>query len=107
MNDWILQIGLPILTAVLGVWSGNYMTKRQKKKSDLELMSEGTQSMLNTINGTLQKIDDLTSQVLDLKNENTQLKTERLSLNLKIDKLTKEVEELKQVINRMAKEKRV
>lgn len=105
LNELIIQIGLPILTAALGVWSGNFLTKRQKKKYDWEIISEANHTMLSTVNNTLKRIEELTKEVVDLKNENMQLKIERNSLNFKIDNLTKEVEELKNIINRLAKKK--
>ncbi|MGP1514444.1 MAG: hypothetical protein ACTTJH_00605 [Bacteroidales bacterium] len=105
MNEILLQIGLPILTAVLGVWSGNYITKRQKKKYDWEIISTANKTMLETVNNTLNQIKVLTEENIDLKNENMQLKVERNSLNFKIDNLTKKVEGLEQVIRRLSKKK--
>lgn len=107
MNDLILQIGVPIITAVTGWFSANYLTKRQKKKTDLEMVNDATQSMLSTINGTLTRIDELTQKITTLQTENLQLKAERVQLNMKIDTLTRKVDEMQQVISRLAKQKGV
>lgn len=107
MNDLVLHIVVPIISAVIGWFSANYMTKRQKNKDDLKMVNDATQSMLSTINGTLTRIDELTQKITTLQTENLQLKAERVQLNMKIDTLTRKVDEMQQVISRLAKQKGV
>lgn len=110
MNDWILQIGVPIITAVLGVLSGNYMTKRQKKKDELETVSKSTQDLIEALTQSNKKINDLTTRLvaeteekLKYLNKVTTLEKEKISLNAKIDKMQRDIDELKQVISRLSK----
>ncbi|MBR1775354.1 MAG: hypothetical protein IJ759_07535 [Bacteroidales bacterium] len=112
MNDLIREIALPILTGIIGWFSNNYMSKRSKKKDDLSVITDCTQNLIEALTKANEKINDLTNRLiketeekLQYLNRVTALEKEKISLNAKIDKMQRDINELKQVINRLSKNK--
>ena len=105
MNSEIMTMVTGIVMALVGWFTSKAMTKREKKKSDMELISSSTENLLAGINQlTAQNkslVDELRTQQeknLQLIKENSELLEDKLSLSNEIKKLRKEVERLTKIV---------
>jgi predicted RNase H-like nuclease (RuvC/YqgF family) len=112
MNETIGQILIYIATAVGGWLSAKILTKREKKKSDIDLISSSTKDLLDGIKELTSQNKELVNELqeeqkknLELIKEKKALLQEQLDLNSKIDNLEKKVANLTAVIKKFAKEK--
>jgi|GEM_PF-1207248 hypothetical protein len=114
MNEYVWQVIMCITTAVVGWFSAKVMTKREKKQSDLELVSKSTTDLLQGIQELTKQNKDLVlelaseqSKNLELIKENKSLLQEKIDLNGKIENLEKKVAGLTAVIKKLAKNEKV
>lgn len=105
MNNEILTTLTGIVMALVGWFTSKAMTKREKKKSDMELISSSTENLLAGINQlTAQNkalVDELKAQQeknLQLIKENNELLLDKQTLSNEIKKLRKEVERLTKIV---------
>lgn len=105
MNNEILTTLTGIVMALVGWFFSKAMTKREKKKSDMELISSSTENLLAGINQlTAQNkalVDELKSQQeknLQLIKENNELLLDKQTLSNEIKKLRKDVERLTKMV---------
>lgn len=105
MNNEILTTLAGIVMALVGWFTSKAMTKREQKKSDMELISSSTENLLAGINQlTAQNkalVDELKAQQeknLQLIKENNELLLDKQTLSNEIKKLRKEVERLTKIV---------
>lgn len=102
LAEWFL---LPLAGGVAGFLTRALTTRRERKKSDLEIINSAITPLLTSIRELTEQnkalIDKLTLEQqasLDYMSRNKALLEERETLVTKIDKLTRQVEALKKLI---------
>lgn len=105
MNSEVMAMITGVVMAVVGWFSSKAMTKREKKKSDMELISSSTENLLAGINQLTSQnkalVDELKIQQeknLQLIKENNELLLDKQTLSNEIKKLRKEVEQLRKIV---------
>lgn len=105
MNSDIMAILSGGVMALVGWFSSKAMTRREKKKSDMELISSSTENLLAGINQlTAQNkalVDELKAQQeknLQLIKENNELLLDKQTLSNEIKRLQKKVDKLTKII---------
>lgn len=116
MENWVTTyIVIPLSSAIVGFISKGLMTRRERSKSDLEIINNAITPLLNSIrelteqnNALVAKLTDEQAKVLEYMQKNKELLEERSELIAKIDKLTRQVELLKKMIRDLpSKEKEI
>ena len=104
MAGWILAIANPIITFILTKW----LTKRDKKEKDIQIVSTTVTSSIESINKLTDQVSELVTKLcaeqdknVALLQEKSQLLKERTELTSKIDKLQKEVTALTKKIDQL------
>lgn len=102
---WITYLIIPTASALVGFITKSLMTRRERTKSDLEIINQAITPLLSSIrelteqnNSLVARLTDEQTKVLQYMQKNKELLEERSELIAKIDKLTKQVELLKKMI---------
>lgn len=103
MIELIKDFGLPVLTAVLGWLGSKWQTSREAKQSDIKLINEAINPLLLSISELTKTLQDTNGKLIEEQQKNLQLTVERNTLANKIEKLTKQINELKQALDKLTK----
>lgn len=105
MSSWIEYIVLPFIGVIVGYLTKVFTTKRERKKTDLEIINAAISPLLNSIGELteqnrqlINKLTDEQMNTLEYMKRNKDLLEERAELVSKIDRLTKQVELLKKML---------
>lgn len=98
----ILDVGkifvLPILTAVLGWLGKSVKSRRENKKSDLELINNAISPLLRSISELTDHVGKVTAELVEEKAKNLELTTQRDAQRGEIEALTSKVTSLERKI---------
>lgn len=104
-SDIWQYVVLPLSGVVVGYLSRLLTTRRERKKSDLDLITESVTPLLNSIRELadqnrelVDKLADEQRSCLEYMKQNKSLLEERAELVSKINKLTRQVDEMKKML---------
>lgn len=113
MTAWevIERIVLPVVTGLLGWFGSRFLTAREKKKTDLEIINGAIAPLLNSIGDLTTTVERINAKLiaeqeknLALLHENAELQAERENLTGKIENLEKRVARLTRLVQNLTKE---
>lgn len=94
--------------ALMGFFTWLYskwQTKREKKKTDLDLINDAIRPLLESIQNLTTRHNELIQKYIEEQNEKLALLAEKGELIEKIEHLEKQVKDLNSKINKLLKEK--
>jgi chromosome segregation ATPase len=110
--ETMLTYLLPLVTALGGLFSGKFLSKRERKKSDLQLINEAISPLITSISQLTEQNNEVVGKLLDEQDKNLKLLAEKAEwikergeLKAKIERLEKTVLSLEKKIDELIKEK--
>lgn len=110
MEDTIWQIIQGIATAAVGWSFAKLQTRRERKKSDLQIINDAISPLLTSVQSLTEYNNKLVLLYLDEQRErlvaqekNKALEEERDTLSKKVSQLTDKIDKLEKTIKKLAK----
>lgn len=112
MNESIITIIIAASTGFLGWLFSKLTTRRERKKSDMQLISESAANLVESIRILTERNSELVTEImeeqkksLDLLKEKSSWQVERETFVTEIEKLKKEVKALTKKIDELINQK--
>ena len=102
-QGWILQLVLPVITAFCGWLFSKLQTRREQKQTDLQIINAAIKPLLVSISELTDRLKSTTSELMEERERNLKLTTERTELLGKIENLEKEVKKLQRQVAKLSK----
>ena len=103
MDGWVLQVALPVITGACGWLFSKLQTRREQKQTDLQLINAAIKPLLESISELTDRLKATTTALMEEKERNLKLTTERTELLDKIENLEREVKKLQRQISKLSK----
>lgn len=103
MEDLIAKLVMTVAAAFCGWFFSKLQTKREQKQTDLQIISGAIKPLLVSISELTDRLKLVTTELMDERERNLRLVTERTELLGKIDNLEKEVQKLRKEIAKLTK----
>lgn len=103
MEGWVLQITLHAITGACGWFFSKLQTRREQKQTDLQLINAAIKPLLESISELTDRLKATTTELMEEKERNLKLTTERTELMDKIENLEREVKKLQRQISKLSK----
>ncbi len=110
-NPWLECFVLPLVGLVVGYLTRVLTTRRERRKSDLEIINAAINPLLESVKQLTEqnrelvlKLADEQRKTLEYMRSNRSLLEERAELVAKIDRLTKQIELLKKMLREHLKD---
>lgn len=111
MDTFVQYVLVPLAGAVVGWFSRVLTTRRERKRSDFEMVNAAISPLLEAIGKLTERNDALIGKLADEQQKTLEymqrtrdLLEERACLTAKIDRLTKQVEALKKMLKEHLKD---
>jgi len=101
--SWLPYL-VSVLTAIIGVFSGKYLTRREKKKTDIQLIQEAINPLLESITGLTDHNNNLIEKLLAEQLKNLELIQERAGWMIEKQELVSKIDKLERKVTTLAKE---
>lgn len=102
-QSWILQVVLPVIAGFCGWIFSKLQTSREKKKTDLEIINAAIKPLLVSISELTDRLKATTTDLMEEREKNLKLTTERTELLGKIENLEKEVRKLQRQVAKLTR----
>jgi len=103
--NWTEYVIVPLVGVAVGYLTRLLTTRRERKKTDLEIINAAISPLLESIRNLTEqnsqlvgKLTDEQQKALEYIKKNRDLMEERAELMTKIDRLTKQIETLKKML---------
>lgn len=110
-NPWLEFLVAPFVGVIVGYLTRALTTRRERKKSDLEIINAAITPLLESIKQLTEqnrelvlKLADEQRKTLEYMRSNRSLLEERAELISKVDRLTKQIELLKKMLREHLKD---
>lgn len=98
MENYIWQIVYGFATAAIGWVFSKLLTRREQKKTDLEIINSSIKPLLESIADLTSRLKEVTTQLLTSQDENLALRLNKTELLGKIDHLEQQVHNLTELL---------